>query len=198
MIHDFFSDQYVEMDNLQPADVTIVFGRADPTYVPTLVELYQRGLSGLLVISGGIGKDSGPLPQWSLTEAGFLVANLFANGVSPEALLLDTKATNGAENSRNSLQILVDHGLSPKRITLFGHPTSLVRLAAVHRKIAHVEFPQFDDVEYQLNACPWSSQINPDLLIEECKRLRDYPAKGWSVPVAIPDEILVLMNELGI
>ena len=112
----------------------IVFGRNDQLVAQKLVYLASLNLVEAAVITGGIGKDTGDLlKQGYHSEAHFLddTASQYAYflGFSLPQTYLDEKASNGGENARNGLDILVANGHNMSSLTTVLHATSARRLS---------------------------------------------------------------------
>jgi hypothetical protein len=189
-VQKFFSTFYVESPNrCLVADIALVFGRYDPSYISLVETLWQMKKVSKILISGGIGKDSGPLHELKIPEAHYIASCLLAKGVPASALIIEPNATNGAENSRMMLSILRHMRIKPHSGICVGHPTNLLRLWSTYQIIAQTEFPELI-FPCQLLPTQWPVKIDDVVLIDECRRLRDWPAKEWSVSIEIPSSIL--------
>ncbi|KDA44525.1 YdcF family protein [Frankia sp. BMG5.23] len=100
--------QVVTSEN--PADILIVFSCADAAVGREAARLYSDKLVKKIIFSGGIGKDSGGLPDLGISECVFLASVAIADGVPTEAIMLEADARNGAENAAFSLRIAADRG----------------------------------------------------------------------------------------
>ena len=190
LIQSFFQSHYLpSVEACEVADVALVFGRFDPILATVMSDLWHLGKVPCFFVSGGVGKDSGPLKELKIPEAHFLASVALFLEVPASALFLDPVSTNGAENSRQMLNWLQHQNLSLRRVICLGHPTTLVRLHAAHQQIQQDEFPTLE-IDYQLLPAAWPIEPDERLMVEECRRLRDWPAKGWSVPVSIPAAVL--------
>ncbi len=205
MIREYLTSQYkFRVEDCAAADAVLVFARKDDTYVPLLAELWHSGKVKHIVISGGLGKDSGPLKVTGTPEADFLAVLLLQAGVPAEAMkMIDRKATNGIQNSQNGLTLLAEHAIFPERMILFGCPDNLLRLAAFHQAIAEREcthVPDFASIKYEFLAVPWLATVDQKTLFDTMRRLRDCPHE--TPPAAaqfdLPAVILELMAKLRI
>jgi len=193
-VYDFFCKHYVSKYDLKPADVLFVFGRNDSDLAYTAQVLYADGIVQQVLVTGGIGKDSGDLPKLGLSEAHYLAALMYDLGVPADDLLVESKAANGGENSRLGMQMIREAGIPAERIILLAHPSNGLRVLAAHtleaRKMGIV-------AEYQLTACDWSfdagDMSHQTMLIGECLRLIEWPqhtgSSGELEPLADPIDV---------
>lgn len=180
----------------------IVFGRNDKLVAKAFANLAQAEMVLWAIITGGVGKDSGDL---KVPEAEYLAheAELYAgqHRIKLPPFYLETQATNGGENVRNSLDLMRRGMLtnSYHRLTVVAHATSLRRLAHTLRHTV-IERGLVIDVIYR-EPSPYkfdpSNQADQDEAIAETKRLLEWPAKGWlqqeaadEVPANLADYVL--------
>jgi len=94
-------------EKLKKADGAFIFCRADPLLARRVSELFNDGLIGYALFTGGIGKDSGALAKLgypeSLYQAGLL---RWIHGVSDEKIIIETTATCGIENSKYGIKTI--------------------------------------------------------------------------------------------
>jgi uncharacterized SAM-binding protein YcdF (DUF218 family) len=99
----------------RPADCAVVFGArvwndgtpsdALSDRVDEAVRLYQRGLVGRVVMSGGVEPENG------LSEAEVMRARAEAKGVPPEAILVDEDGVTTAATVRNAARRMRSEGM---------------------------------------------------------------------------------------
>ena len=97
----------------------------------------------VLVIGSADGKDSGDLKDRGYTEASYLAELIVAQGVSPELILIEGRANNGAENTRFGLTSLADTFSIVSLdmlLILVARPASLLRLSHNHHMITWKEY----------------------------------------------------------
>jgi hypothetical protein len=180
-IFDYLSSPEVPISP-EPA---VAFGRQDPLVAKKLGDLIIPGLVETVVITGGIGKDSGNLlAEGYSSEADFLRKALLADAVARNYTLpqvqLDEKASNGGENARNSLDILQKQEYSLISLTAVTHATSLRRLSETiafeaHKKAGKALKVHRVPTDYSFDA------TNPDDRNEaaaELLRLADWPGRN--------------------
>ncbi len=113
---------------LAPSDGAFVFGRQDSRLAQVAADLFSKKLARWALFTGGLGKDSGSLARLNLPEALYLASNSIMLGIPAENVYVETAASNGGENCRNSLELIVKEGLNPSSLTVVAHATSLKRL----------------------------------------------------------------------
>lgn len=168
--------------DLGRADGAIVFCRQDPGMARATAELFRRQRIFWAMLTGGFGKDSGDL---KIPEAEHQRALLMEQyHVSRSQLLIESTATNGAENSRFSMRLILNSHLPYNSLILVMHPRSARRLYAVHRKIAREEL----DFTSQYQVVTMDDPFDPtnpshqQEVLRELIRVADWPAKGLSDP----------------
>jgi uncharacterized SAM-binding protein YcdF (DUF218 family) len=109
-----------------PADAVLVFGGTDRRRALPAADLFRRGLVRRVVLSGGPPKR----PTGFATEAEAMAALLREAGVPPEAMALETRATNTLENVRLSLPWLPTRGT----VILVTKPVHMRRAAMTARR----------------------------------------------------------------
>lgn len=173
-------------------EVGFAFGRYDLKLPYILAELYRTGIIAKIAISGGLGKESGPLldfPGQPVSEAAFLGVCLLQKRISETDIFLETKASNGGENSCFGTLMMRDAGFKLGKVLLLGHPVSLLRLELARsleaRKILGHK------TEYAL--CPTTSDNMLQDLTAEWNRIQEWPHRpegAWSNPLTSFDYIL--------
>jgi DUF218 domain len=199
-VYAFFCSQYVSRSDLKLADALFIFARNVRDLACEAHEIYAKRLVQQILVTGGIGKDSGDLPKLGLSEAHYLTALMYDFGVSADDILVESKATNGGENSRFGMQMIRDAGIESERmrIILLTHPSNGLRVLAVHtleaRKLGFT-------ADYQLAACDWdfdeNDVVQQKMLLSECLRLIEWPqhknAAGeldpWADQINVPADL---------
>jgi len=171
----------IKDNNLKNADGAFVFCRADPLIAERISELFNGKLIDYVMLTGGIGKDSKNLkfPE-SIYQEKILQETY---NIPSNKIYVETKASNGAENSRFGINTIIDNELKHNNLILVVHPTSLRRIYAVHQLIAkEKKFKtsyQKTITNYQFNP---ENPIDQREAIEELLRLEKWSNKGWCMP----------------
>ena len=189
------------------ADGAIVFCREDPRMALTTEMLYRRGLLSWIVLTGGLGKDSGPKSKDAGSEAAYQKKILVEKrNIWDGIVFLEQTATNGAENTRRSIGLIqAGNQIQPKQfyiengIILVMPPRSARRLFAAHTKIARDEF-NF--------SCSWqvvtiNDPFDPDNpaqakeVLQELLCVADWPKKDWADPQPdLPQDLVSWSREV--
>jgi len=183
------------------SDGTIVFGRADPLVAKKAAEIYHKKLTGYLLFTGGIGKDSSKLTEPESYFLARLAINDTEAPVPESAIYLEPNSTNGAENCRFSLNEISEKSLPHNSLILLAHPTSLRRLASCMKNLIAREKPMFSNTVFQRIGTDYhfdsSNPKDQKEAVEELLRLADWPAKGWSVEQKdLPQDLVAYAREI--
>lgn len=161
----------------EDADGGIVFGRKDTLVADAAGELLTAQTLPWVVITGGVGKDSGDL---QVPEAEYLGNHLKSRGISDGRIYIEPNATNGGENVRFSFALIQERMLPHVDLTAIAHATSLRRLAAMMTTEASND-PNFRliAVNRAPSAHPFDGENPADQreAVDELLRLADWPNK---------------------
>jgi uncharacterized SAM-binding protein YcdF (DUF218 family) len=95
-----------------PADVIIALGTNDLRVAEFAADLYLRAFGRTLVCTGGVAHQSDLLATtWPKTEAEMFADVAESCGVPRERMLLETRATDTAENIRFARDLLNERGM---------------------------------------------------------------------------------------
>lgn len=169
-----------------------VFGRADERLVHKMGEMYVANLAKYFLVTGGVGKDSGELAKTGTAESVYLGDKAQEIGIPQDILHLETKATNGGENSRLGLALIQAKQLPHDKLTVVAHATSLRRLSAT---LDH-EATETDTIS-DIYRVPTDYPFDPNLAKDqeearaELLRLADWPEKGWlKRQIDLPEDLV--------
>lgn len=154
-----------------------------------------------MIITGGVGKDSGDL---AIPEAEYLAQEIWRerdeSGLVVPPTYLDTEATNGGENTRNSLTIIDENQLDIiPGLTTVAHATSSRRLAETMKHSAHKKGVAVDVYrrasDYQFEAANPSDQKEAR---DELLRLANWPGKDFLLPQTdLPQNLVDFAQDQG-
>ena len=106
-----------------PADVIIALGTNDLRVAEFAADLFMRGYGATLVCTGGVAHQGDLLEtSWEKTEAEMYADVAISRGVPRERILLETRATNTAENIRFARDLLSQREIRPRNIVLVVKP----------------------------------------------------------------------------
>ena len=176
-----------------PADVIIALGTNDLRVAEFAADLFLRSYGATLVCTGGVAHKGDLLEtSWEKTEAEMYADVAISRGVPRERILLETHATNTAENIRFARDMLSRREIRPRNIVLAVKPFMRRRVWATlpiewPEIKATIASPQMTLDEY------FTDELGPDKIINimmgDLQRLWVYARKGWSVPQPLPAEV---------
>ena len=175
------------------ADLIIALGTNDLRVAEFAADLYLRGFGPLLLLSGGFAHQHDLLATaWPKTEAEMFAGVAERRGVPRERMLLETRATNTAENIRYVRDLIGERELKPRNLLFAVKPFMQRRVWAT----LAVEWPQIPATlaspkmtleEY------FTEELAPDKIINimmgDLQRVWVYARKGWSAPQLLPAEV---------
>jgi uncharacterized SAM-binding protein YcdF (DUF218 family) len=183
-------------------DAIVGLGCCSLAVAQRAVDLYNSGLSGRILFSGGTGIYSQNLPQPE--------AELFANyaesrGVPRTALITETRSRNTGENMRFSHDILAQLGAkSLLFVTVPFHerrtsatfeaqyPDSEVVAAVTSQRMGNsaLSFSQFAD-RYHIEHETLATRV-----ADATERIRVYPERGWMTPQPMGHEVIEALERV--
>jgi uncharacterized SAM-binding protein YcdF (DUF218 family) len=177
-----------------PAEVIVALGTNDLRVAEFAANLYLRGHGKMLVCTGGFAHQADLLAApWPKTEAEMYADVAARCGVNREHILLETRATNTAENIRFARDLLTERGIRPRNILIAVKPFMQRRVWAT----LAVEWPQMPATlaspamaldEYFTADLPADKVIH--IMVGDLQRIWVYARRGWSAPQPIPSEVL--------
>ncbi|GAA1767376.1 YdcF family protein [Streptomonospora arabica] len=177
-------------------DLVLVLGSHDLRVAEHAARLFQDGAAPLLVFSGDRGRRTGgdgPAPRWPESEAATFARAARATAPIPrDAVLLETRATNTAENFHLARDLAATAAPRPRRAVVTAKPYMARRAlatAAVHWPGPEWTFSCFGG-GYRAYTTPEHSPAElVDFLVGDLQRLAVYARRGWSAPVDVPDRV---------
>lgn len=171
-----------------PADAIVALGTNDLRVGEYAAELYLGGFAPTLVCSGGVAHADDLLATaWGRTEAEVFAEVAVERGVPRDRIVLETRATNTAENFRYTRRLI-----QPAFIVIAVKPFMQRRVAAT---IA-VEWPE---VAYSMGSPPltldeyFTPDLTPDkvinIMVGDTQRIWLYADRGWAAPQPVPPEV---------
>ena len=177
-----------------PADAILALGTNDLRVAEHAADLYLAGFAPLLVCSGGIAHDGDLLETaWARSEAEMYARTAIGRGVPEECIVLETLATNTAENIRFSRLALECRGVSPRSILIAVKPFMQRRAWAT----LQVEWPEVQATvsspEMALDDY-FTPELTPErivnILVGDLQRVWLYARRGWSARQEVPPEVM--------
>ena len=193
LIWDFNNQQ----EPIQKSNCILVLGSNDLRVAQRGAELFLQGYAPLIVFAGNEGRLTQGI--FEKPEAEMFADVALKMGVPKEAILIENTSTNTGENILFTKTLLQEKGLSPQSFIVVTTPYLQVRALATFKKhmpaaAATVTSPTIALESYATQEIPRHDII--DTMVGELQRLQTYPAKGFCIPVELPEEILRAYTEL--
>ena len=179
---------------VSPAACIIGFGCINDDIAIRCAELYRDGYAPKVMFSGGLGRNT--LGRWAKSEAERFAEIAMANGVPAEAILLENRSTNSAENILFSREILEVEGLAHKPLICVHKPFMERRLMAA----MGVYWPEVNAVytsprmtvgDY-VDSCirqGLTEHTAVCIIVGDLQRMVVYAQKGYQIPQEIPSPV---------
>ncbi|OED67247.1 hypothetical protein A165_03450 [Vibrio tasmaniensis ZS-17] len=184
---------FMSMDHdIMPSDCIFVLCSNDTRVAEYAAELYHQGVAPYIVFSGGVGRFTEG--SFERSEAETFAAIARDAGVPDSDIIIEKHATNTGENVRFTHKLLIERGLSPKRLTLVQKPFMEKRTYATFAK----QWPdEVTEIQVTSQWQDWVDYFNEELpldmvlgaLIADFERIKSYPAQGFQIEMPIPDDV---------
>lgn len=190
-------DYNVLNHKLTRSDAIIALGSMDVRTAERAAELWHQGLTPTVVVAGGFGRLTKHSSEQSEAE---LFHQVLRNKAVPDrAILVENRSTNTAENFHFSFDLLRAHNIAPQKIIVVTKPYMERRAYATCKKLypaIDVAFssPQISREQYPNDVISKGLMIN--ILVGDTQRVLLYPAKGFTIPQDMPDEVRHAMDRL--
>ena len=174
-----------------PGEVIVALGTNDLRVASHAVELYHQGFGAWLVCTGGVAHQGDLLETaWPQAEALMYRDVAVASGVPAAHVLVETEATNTAENFVFTRRLLA--GREPESIVVAVKPFMQRRARATWR----VHWPEVR-ATFSSPALAFEDYCTPELPLEkmihifmgDLQRLWIYGERGWSTKESFPAEV---------
>ncbi|MDX2595917.1 MULTISPECIES: YdcF family protein [Streptomyces] len=182
---------------LRPCSVAIGLGSHDLGVAETAVDLYKRGMAPLLVFTGATSPTT--RERMPRGEAVHYRERALELGVPDSAVLVEPRARNTGENIRFSRELLEAAGIEVSSALLISKPYEERRAYATARKL-------WSEVEIVSASSPMTlddyvdsignARLVIDMLVGALQRLLIYPAQGFMISQAVPDDVLQAYDRL--
>lgn len=190
---------------VRPAACIIGFGCINDDIALRCAQLYCDGFAPKVLFSGGLGRNT--LGRWSRTEAERFADIAIANGVPADAILLEDRSTNSAENILFTREILEVEGLAKEPLICVHKPFMERRLMAA----MGVYWPEINaiytspnlTIESYIQSCMrqgLSEHAAVCIVVGDLQRMVVYAQKGYQIPQQIPAhvwEAFQILTDLG-
>lgn len=182
-------------EHLPICDAVFLFGSSKTDQIPKSgANLFKTGLAKKVVCSGKHAFHQSSGPFGFPTEAEWYADVLSKEGVSPEAIILDTESTNTLENVLFGISACHKQEFYPKSLILCPIPPLCCRSLATFRK----QFPEIKVFGYTFEF-PIENYLPPDRMkrvLGEFERFEEYAAKGDMVRIDVPKNVHISVDFL--
>lgn len=194
--------KYLYMEHpLEPADAIIGFGSHDQTIASRAAQLYKAGWASRILFTGYLGK--GTLGVFPKPEAELFAEIAVKEGVPPEAILIEDKATNTGENIHFAKRMFESKGMVPQKIIAVHKPYMTRRVwAALQKQWPEVEVivapgnPSLKDYVAGMLADGVEEGEIIDSLVGDFQRIDAFARLGYQIPQEIPPRALASYEAL--
>ncbi len=181
---------------LEKADLIFVLGSNDLRVADRAVEIYNQGLSNLIVCSGGNGKNS----NFTEPEAKLFSERIIEKGVPKEKILLEPNSTNTGENVLFTKKLLEDNNIKVNKIIEIQKPYMERRtFATLSKQWPEVELsvtsPLLSFEEYYYGDLVFKERFI-NVMVGDLIRIKEYPKLGFQIEQEIPEEVWQAGQEL--
>ncbi|MFI9011005.1 YdcF family protein [Actinosynnema sp. NPDC053489] len=175
---------------VRPADIAIGLGSHDIGVAVRAVELYEAGTVPGLLFTGANAPTT--VKRFPRGEAVHYREYALEHGVPDEAILIETEATNTAENFTLSRKVLEDKGVQVASAVLIARPYQERRSYATCKKL----WPELDIVctshrppldEYVAGIGDADFVIS--MMVGDTQRMTVFAEAGYAIPQEVPVEV---------
>lgn len=179
----------------------MALGTNDLRVAEFAADLYHRGFGRMLVCTGGIAHQGDLLATpWTKPESEMYADIAIQRGVPVENIVLESRATNTAENIRFTRDLLNEKGVLPRNIVVVVKPFMQRRAWATlavewPEMPATVASPRMTLDEY------FTSELTPEkithIMMGDLQRIWIYAKRGYSAPQRLPNEVKAAYENLA-
>lgn len=182
---------------LRSCDVGIGLGSHDLGVAVVATRLFHEGLFPRIVFTGANAPTT--VERFPRGEAVHYREYAVAQGVPPEAILVEPRATNTAENLEFSRALLAEHQIPVRSVLIMSRPYQQRRAYATCRLM----WPEVDVVcaSKPLELDDYVRSIGDprrvvDMLVGDTQRIEVYAERGFAIPQEMPDQVRAAFERL--
>lgn len=176
--------------DLRPCDVGIGLGSHDLGVAVVAADLFLGGFFPWLVFTGANAPTT--VDRFPHGEAVHYREYAVSSGVSADAILLETRATNTAENLVLTKNLLAEREIEVNSVILMSRPYQQRRAFATCKKV----WPEVDVLcaSQPLSLDDYVESIGDvkrviDMLVGDTQRIDEYAKRGFAIPQEIPSNV---------
>ncbi len=193
---------YLYMEHpLAPADAIVGFGSHDLSIASRAADLFKAGWAPVILFTGYLGKGTKGIFQ--KPEAELFAEIAVREGVPPEAILIENKATNTGENIHFAKRMFESKGMIPKKIIAVHKPYMTRRVwAALQKQWPEVEVivapgnPILEDYVAGMLADGVEEREIINSLVGDFQRMDAFARLGYQIPQKVPLETMASYEAL--
>lgn len=177
----------------EKADCIVGFGNFNTNIARRAAQLYLQGYAPRILFTGGLGRNTKRLMQEP--EAVIFARTAMECGVPEEAILMEDRSTNTAENILFTRAMLEEQGIPHGRILGVHQPFMERRICAAMgvywpEQSFRVTSPQVSVERYLEDALAQGMTENAavSVIVGDFQRMDLYAKKGYQLPQHIPEE----------
>lgn len=182
---------------LRPCDVGIGLGSHDLGVAVIATQLFHEGLFPWIVFTGANAPTT--VERFPRGEAVHYRKYAIQQGVPAEAIVVEPRATNTAENMEYSRQLLAERQIPVKSVLIMSRPYQQRRAYATCKLM----WPEVDVVcaSNPLDLDAYVRSIGDprrvvDMLVGDTQRIEVYAERGFAIPQEVPDEVRAAFGRL--
>jgi uncharacterized SAM-binding protein YcdF (DUF218 family) len=181
----------------RPCDVGIGLGSHDLGVAVVAVDLFHQGMFPYIVFTGANSPTT--VDRFPRGEAVHYREYAIENGVPPESVLIETRATNTEENIKFTREILADHEIQARSVIIMSRPYQQRRAFATCKKL----WPEVEVLcasrplsldDYVVSIGDVNRVIN--MLVGDTQRIEVYAERGFAIPQHVPEEVRAAYDRL--
>jgi uncharacterized SAM-binding protein YcdF (DUF218 family) len=184
-----------------PADIIIALGTNDLRVAKYAAGLYRRGFGKRIVFTGGVAHQNDLLSTgWERPEAEVFADAAEKEGVPRDRILLETHATNTAENIRLARRLIESHGCRPRNVVLAVKPF-MQRRTWASMVVEWPEMPASVASEEMTLDEYFTDELTPErvthIMMGDLQRIWVYSRRQWAAPQVVPAEVRAAFDRLA-
>lgn len=197
-IYDYMRMMGEQQNRLSESDLIFVMCSNDIRVAHHAADLFQRGLSQKMLISGGRSHFDDLLREpWEEIPSVEFKNVAVSLDVPEEAIITEEKSTNTGENITFSHALLDKSGDSISSIVLVQKPFMLRRAYAAFMKLwpnaadldVNVSSQEISFPNYIAESNFLTEEEIINLMVGDLQRIKEYPALGYQIPQDIPSNV---------
>lgn len=182
---------------IHKADGILIFCSNDLRVAVYAASLYHRGYGSWICPSGGVGRLTYDL--YHKPEAEAFADILYEAGVPKNAVYIENRATNTAENIFLTRKVLQQNNLDPKELIVLQKPYMERRTYAALTRYwpdmsVYVSSPSISFDDYPFEGFTMNDLIH--VMVGDFQRIILYAERGWQTPQPVPPEVLTAFENL--